>query len=492
MGYFFQIFCIITFISCKCDKQQLPQVIMRAFDRKQLARLMNDCLQQRDNERLLDTVPTLCALTARTKHQDVLQYIFNSMVPMHLLKIIGTNPGAPNDQFLSYTLITIYNLTDDPEKVDSFIQNGVIEAIAMQEWWQDQYKDEAITQNGLATLVNVCSKTSRKLLPQREKAIANMVKVCYQIHPKLKPLIQKLEVALKKAQQASGSKPKKQRNARNKKGRNARNKQQQNGNIPQGAYDPQSGSYHGQQNAQRPPNYQEQRSQYGGNNQQRQQQGGPIDSGFVERPYHDENNNQNQYASQNNFNQNNNAPQNNNFGNNANPYPSQNNFNQNPYPSQNNFNQQGNDNNNANPYQSQNNFGNQGNNQNPYQSQNNFNNQPNNNQNPYASQNNFNQNMGGGNQMQMQNNLNPNVQQNNMYGNDKWEDTDSDDHGQGHGDDSSSEDEWEKEKKRKIMGSSQVALNQGQNNQYDGSQMNMQQNNQYGSQVNMNQNQQNP
>merc|ERR1719461_476114 len=277
--YFFQIFCIITFISCKCDKQQLPQVIMRAFDRKQLARLMNDCLQQRDNERLLDTVPTLCALTARTKHQQVLDYIFNSMVPMHLLKIIGTNPGPPNDQFLNYTLITIYNLTEEAERVDPFIQNGVIEAIAMQEWWRDQYKDESITQNGLATLVNVCSKTSRKLFPQQDQAIANMAKACYQVHPKLKPLIQKLEVALKKAQQASGSKPKKQRNARNKNGgRNARNKRGNN-NVPQGAYDPQSGSYHGQQNAQRPPNYQEQQGRGGYGQQQQQQQ--PIDSGFA-------------------------------------------------------------------------------------------------------------------------------------------------------------------------------------------------------------------
>merc|ERR1712154_496089 len=169
------------------------------------------------------------------------------------------------------------------------IQNGVIEAIAMSDWYRDQYKDEHITQNGLATLINVCSKTQRKLLPQQEKAIANMCGVCHQTHPKLKPLIQKLEVALKKAQQASGSKPKKQRNARNKKGgRNARNKRGNN-NVPQGAYDPQSGSYHGQQNAQRPPNYQEQQGQggYGGGNQQQQQQQ-PIDSGLVERPYHDE------------------------------------------------------------------------------------------------------------------------------------------------------------------------------------------------------------
>merc|ERR1712129_319639 len=124
----------------------------------------------------------------------------------------------------------------DPEKVDQFIQNGVIEAIAMQDWYKDQYKDESITQNGLATLVNVCSKTSRKLLPQQEQAIANMAKVCYQIHPKLKPLIQKLEVALKKAQHSSGSKPKKQRNVRNKKGgRNARNKLQNGNGVPQGA-----------------------------------------------------------------------------------------------------------------------------------------------------------------------------------------------------------------------------------------------------------------
>merc|ERR1712154_174047 len=103
-----------------------------------------------------------------------------------------------------------------------------------------------------------------------------------------------------------GSKPKKQRNARNKKGaRNARNKRGNN-NVPQGAYDPQSGSYHGQQNAQRPPNYQEQQGhvQGGYNNQmqggygnhQQQQQQQPIDSGFVERPYHDENQNQNPYG----------------------------------------------------------------------------------------------------------------------------------------------------------------------------------------------------
>merc|ERR1712154_302757 len=116
-------------------KQQLPMVIMRSFDRKQLARLMNDALQQRDNERLMDTVPTICALTARTKHVDALQYIYNSMVPMHLLKICSGNPGAPNDQFLNYTLITIYNLTDEPERVDPFIQNGVIEAIAMSDWY---------------------------------------------------------------------------------------------------------------------------------------------------------------------------------------------------------------------------------------------------------------------------------------------------------------------------------------------------------------------
>ena len=92
--YFYQLFSI-TFIACKADKQQLPHIIMRAFDRKPLARLMNDALQQNDNERLMDTMPTLCALPVRTKNAEATQYVYNSMVPMHLLKIIGTQPGAP-------------------------------------------------------------------------------------------------------------------------------------------------------------------------------------------------------------------------------------------------------------------------------------------------------------------------------------------------------------------------------------------------------------
>eukprot|EP01084_Bolivina_argentea_P265576 450224_1 len=281
--YFYQVFSIITFIACKCDKQILPQVICRSFDRKQLARLMNDALQQVDNERLMDTVPTICALTARTKDKQALQFIYNSMVPMHLLKICSTQPGPPNDQFLMYTLITIYGLTDDPERVEPFIQNGIIEAIAGSQWYKDPHKDPGVTQNGLASLVNICAKTQRKLLPQQEQMIENMIQTCMQVHPKLKPLIQKLGVALKKAQAIKGKK----------KNRNARNKRNKNKNNVQGAYDPQSGSYQGQQNAQRPANYNpnQQRPQMQNN---QNNPNGPIQSGLVERPYHDENQQQQQ------------------------------------------------------------------------------------------------------------------------------------------------------------------------------------------------------
>eukprot|EP01083_Nonionella_stella_P312545 1118356_1 len=461
--YFYQIFSIICFISCKCDKQQLPEVIIHAFDQKQLARLMNDALQQRDNERLMDTVPTLCALTARTKHPQACQYVFNSMVPMHLLKIIGTPPGPPNDQFLNYTMITIYNLSDDESRIDPFIQNGAIEAIAMNNFYEDPMKDEFITQNGIAALVNICSKTNRKLLPQQEQAIQHMIQACFQVHPKLKPIIQKLDIALKKAQQGSGKK--KKRNARNKGGkRNARNQPQQGGNAPQGSYDPKSGSYQGQNNAQKPRGYQENQGQqqqggYGGGPQQGggSNFNGPVQSGLVEMPSHDEDRGsmaQSQYS--------------NNPRNNYNPYQSQQNMgggppqqqqqnyggnpNQNPYQSQSNFNnnmggppqqQQGGFGGGAPPQQGG--FGGNPNNQNPYQSQQNFGNQP--------PQNQGFQNVGPP----------PSGQQPNqgMSGNDKWANDDSDDGG-GPQDDSSSEDEWEKQKNAKINAASQVGF-QGNN-----------------------------
>eukprot|EP00485_Elphidium_margaritaceum_P004441 CAMPEP_0202700614 /NCGR_PEP_ID=MMETSP1385-20130828/13788_1 /ASSEMBLY_ACC=CAM_ASM_000861 /TAXON_ID=933848 /ORGANISM="Elphidium margaritaceum" /LENGTH=1067 /DNA_ID=CAMNT_0049357835 /DNA_START=29 /DNA_END=3232 /DNA_ORIENTATION=- len=500
--YFYQIFAIITFIICKTDKQQIPPVVIHAMERKQLARLMNDALQQSDNERLMDTVPTICALTVRTKDPQVQQYIFDSMVPMHLLKIIGSQQGAPNDQFLMYSLITIYGLSDDPQRADPFIQNGAIECIAGGSYYQDQHREEGITQNGLASLINLCANTSRKLLPQQEQMIGHMIQVSYQVHPRLKPVIQKLETALKKAQAQSGSKPKKQRNVRNKKG--AKNA------APQGAYDPNTGSYAGQQNAVKPQNY-DPNANHGAMQQQQQQhqqqQGGPVQSGMVERPAFDDAPPQQQqygnqgpgpgpygsqqnfnqgpgpgpgpYASQQNFNQGP-GPQQGGYGGPNSPqqqqqsYPSQQNFggnqgpnpyeqqqqqyqNQNAYPSQQNFNQgpgpqQGGYGGGPNPYGSQANFGgNQG--PNPYEQQ--PQQQFQNNQNPYPSQQNFNNQMGGNQGGGGGANMPPNGNQN-LYGKDKWE-TDSEDNGGDHSDDS--EDDFERQKKANIMAGSQVNFN---------------------------------
>lgn len=73
--FFYQMFSIVTMICCKCGKQDLPRVIVRAFQRKQLAKLMNDALQQSDNERLLDTVPTICAVAVRTKDPEAMRYV---------------------------------------------------------------------------------------------------------------------------------------------------------------------------------------------------------------------------------------------------------------------------------------------------------------------------------------------------------------------------------------------------------------------------------
>eukprot|EP01084_Bolivina_argentea_P018186 33893_1 len=290
----------------------------RAFDRKQLARLMNEALQQNDNHRLMDCVPTLCAITSRTKEPQVLQSLFNSMVPMHLIKICASQSGPPNDQFLNYTLITIYNLTNDPENVDQFIQNGVIECIAMSNWYQDPLKDKTVVQNGIASLVNICSKTKRKLLPQQIEGIQKMIQICYQQHSKLKPLIQKLELALKKSQQVSGSKQKKKRFARNKKNNN-------NNNAPQGSYNPQNGQFQGRQNNNNNNNNNQRNARNMQQQRPPQQQNssnwnGPVQSAQIQQPYQDaDSNNNNQYQPQNNNNNNNN-------NNMQNPYQSQQNF----------------------------------------------------------------------------------------------------------------------------------------------------------------------
>jgi len=309
-------------------------------------------------------------MSVRTKDQKLQSYIYNSMVPMHLINFCQ-NP--PNNQFLNYTFITIKELAENPNYVDKFIQNGAIEMICSGNWYKpNQFTEDSVVQNGILALVNLLSNASRGITNKQEQAVHAVLQCLHQTsnHPQKKPLLQRLEIALKRAKNNAGTKVKKQRNVRNKNQNNPYNQNNQNNpyqnnqqNYPESTYSSNArGSYNpfpSQQNVMNDNNNNQQQSQYNNNDN------GNWNNNNPQNQYGNNNNNNSYGPSQssfnhqnnnNNFNNNNNPnkkkrnPRNKNMGNNNNNYNNNNMQQQQQYNNNNNYNNNQYNNNNNNQY----------------------------------------------------------------------------------------------------------------------------------------------
>lgn len=228
--FFYQIFSVITFLTTKLPVDQLADVLIQSFKFKNFGNLLAFALAQNDNEKLMVCVPTLCAIAVRTKSEELREYVYNSMIPLHLIKVslgsMSMNDHQPekqlqmDDQFLNYTFVTLYHLTDkNVDWIETFVENFIIDLCCNPLYYKDQYVEDSIVQNGAAVMVNVCGLTVKRLSVEQEKSLAEMLLYLKDARPKLKPLLLKLERMLRRVQELKGKKKSRKARNKNKKGR---------------------------------------------------------------------------------------------------------------------------------------------------------------------------------------------------------------------------------------------------------------------------------